>query len=167
MILIDHRRLTFFLETITLVVPNAIAIKFTECEDISCRSVAPLQDTPAIKITYSANITAPSYLKVRMSANVTSISSLDQGPSDWSVTNLECSVPIPSYLIAFAIGNTEYFPLGTTARGTAVGVITEPEQMDAAAWELADLASLMEAVEEYVGVAYVWGGYSILVMPPR
>ena len=102
-----------------------------------------------------------------MSANVTSTSSLNQGLSGWSVTNLECSVPIPSYLIAFAIGNTEYFPLGTTARGTAVGVITEPEQMDAAARELADLASLMEAVEEYVGVAYVWGGYSILVMPPR
>jgi len=27
---------------------------FTQCEDINCRSVAPLQDTPSNRITYSA-----------------------------------------------------------------------------------------------------------------
>ena len=31
---------------------------FTQCEDINCRSVAPLQDTPSNRITYSANFTA-------------------------------------------------------------------------------------------------------------
>ena len=111
-----------------------------------------------------------------MSANVTSISPVDPTiaetlpsssvGSEWSTTTLECTVTIPSYLIAFAIGNTQYSSLGTTKQGTPVGVITEPEQMDAVVWELADLATLLEAVEEYVGVPYVWGAYSILVMPP-
>lgn len=31
---------------------------FTQCEDINCRSVAPLQDTPSNRITYSARVYA-------------------------------------------------------------------------------------------------------------
>lgn len=31
---------------------------FTQCEDINCRSVAPLQDTPSNRITYDATIYA-------------------------------------------------------------------------------------------------------------
>ena len=27
---------------------------FSQCESINCRSIAPMQDTPAIKTTYSA-----------------------------------------------------------------------------------------------------------------
>lgn len=42
---------------------------FTQCEDINCRSVAPLQDTPANRITYSADIVAPKEFVVKMSAN--------------------------------------------------------------------------------------------------
>lgn len=44
---------------------------FTQCEDINCRSVAPLQDTPANRITYSANVYTQSDLVVKMSANET------------------------------------------------------------------------------------------------
>jgi len=29
---------------------------YSQCEDIACRSIAPLQDTPANKFTYTANI---------------------------------------------------------------------------------------------------------------
>jgi len=44
---------------------------FTQCEDINCRSVAPLQDSPANRITYSADITVLSDFVVKMSANAT------------------------------------------------------------------------------------------------
>ena len=49
---------------------------FTQCEDINCRSVAPLQDTPANRITYSADIYVPSDLVVKMSANDTGTTDL-------------------------------------------------------------------------------------------
>jgi leukotriene-A4 hydrolase len=29
---------------------------YTQCEDINCRSVAPLMDTPSNRITYSARV---------------------------------------------------------------------------------------------------------------
>lgn len=44
---------------------------FTQCEDIYCRSIAPMQDTPAVRITYEAHVTAPNGFDVRMSANRT------------------------------------------------------------------------------------------------
>lgn len=90
---------------------------FTQCEDINCRSVAPLQDTPSNRITYSASIWAVSDLVVKMSANETTTTQY----GNLTVSNFECTIPIPCYLIAIAIGDLEYRSLGER-----VGVITEP-----------------------------------------
>jgi leukotriene-A4 hydrolase len=46
---------------------------FTQCEDIACRSVAPMQDTPAIKVTYDSQITVKNDFVVKMSANETKV----------------------------------------------------------------------------------------------
>jgi aminopeptidase N len=67
---------------------------------------------------------------------------------------------MPSYLIAIAVGNLEYRSLGRR-----VGVITEPEGMDLAVEVLGDLEFLLDSVESYLG-PYVWGNYTILVLPP-
>ena len=32
---------------------------FTQCQAIACRSLAPMQDTPAVKATYSATVRVP------------------------------------------------------------------------------------------------------------
>jgi leukotriene-A4 hydrolase len=44
---------------------------FNQCEDIACRSVAPMQDTPAIKITYEAKVLVKNEFVAMMSANKT------------------------------------------------------------------------------------------------
>lgn len=44
---------------------------FTQCQFLACRSLAPLQDTPAIKATYTAEVTVPKQFTVKMSANDT------------------------------------------------------------------------------------------------
>jgi len=41
---------------------------YSQCEDIACRSIAPLQDTPANKFTYTASITVDTGFIVKMSA---------------------------------------------------------------------------------------------------
>ena len=130
---------------------------FTQCEDINCRSVAPLQDTPANRITYSANVTVDTGFVVKMSANDTGSWDLPDGKTMFGFHN---DIHIPSYLIAMAIGDLEYRSLGSR-----VGVITEPAQMDAVASELEDMGDLLDAVEEYMG-PYIWGNYTIIVLPP-
>lgn len=44
---------------------------YTQCEDIGCRSVAPMQDTPSNRITYDANVIVPMEFDARMSGNRT------------------------------------------------------------------------------------------------
>ena len=44
---------------------------YTQCEDINCRTVAPLQDTPANRVTYSAVVVTQNDLTPYMSANTT------------------------------------------------------------------------------------------------
>jgi len=67
---------------------------------------------------------------------------------------------MPSYLIAIAVGNLEYRSLGER-----VGVITEPEEIDFAAEVLSSLETLLDAAENYL-TPYIWGNYSILILPP-
>lgn len=42
---------------------------FSMCEDIFCRSLAPMMDTKKIKITYDAIVTVSSTMSVYMSAD--------------------------------------------------------------------------------------------------
>jgi len=92
-----------------------------------------------------------------MSANETGVVAADD---TYNVASFRCDIAIPSYLIAIAIGDLEYKSLGSR-----VGVITEPSEMERVAWELADMGDLLDAVEEYMG-PYIWGNYTIIVLPP-
>lgn len=86
-----------------------------------------MQDTPANKVTYTANITTTKEFVVKMSANDTSVASNDTH----SISSFNCSLPIPTYLIAIAVGD-----LVSRDLGGGVIVITEPSEIDAVATEL-------------------------------
>jgi len=130
---------------------------FSQCESINCRSVAPMQDTPGVKTTYSARVLAKSEFTVKMSANQTYIGEYN---STHTETRFYNQIPIPCYLVAIAVGNIEYQSLGYR-----VGVLTEPEMMESVAWELSSLETLLDTTEDYL-TPYIWGNYTVLVLPP-
>ncbi len=68
--------------------------------------------------------------------------------------------PIAPYLIALAVGD-----LGFKAEGTRTGVYAEKVTLDKAAYEFADMQSMLEAAEKLYG-PYRWGRYDVLVLPP-
>lgn len=96
-------------------------------------------------------------LVAKMSANETGYEVIN---STHHVASFHCAIPIPSYLMAIAVGDLVYRSLGRR-----VGVITEPSQMDFVANELIDMELLLDTTEEYIG-DYIWGNYTILVLPP-
>jgi leukotriene-A4 hydrolase len=105
---------------------------FTQCESIACRSIAPMMDSPAIKITFDAQVTVKSEFVVKMSANETKVElSPDKTQKTYFFKN---QIKMPSYLIAIAVGDLEYRSLGER-----VGVISEPSQIDMVANELESL----------------------------
>lgn len=116
---------------------------FTQCEDTLCRTILPLQDTPAIKFTYESSITVPTGYKVKMSANDTSETNLTNGISEFNFT---CNIPIQSYLIAIAVGNLEV----RNFNDSRVSVITEPEFMDEVMGVFVDLPKIYDSVAVYV-----------------
>src|SRR6201986_4071372 len=72
---------------------------FSQSESIDARSWVPLQDSPAIRITYDAHISAPKDVRVVMSAINDAKHPLN---GDFSFDQPH---PIPSYLLAIAAGD--------------------------------------------------------------
>ncbi|MBS1787457.1 MAG: M1 family metallopeptidase [Acidobacteria bacterium] len=127
---------------------------FTQSESIHARSWIPLQDSPAVRVTYSATIHTPKELRAVMSAEQDSNAPLT-GEYKFNMPQA-----IPSYLIALAAGDIAFKPLGQRT-----GVYTEPAMLDRAAKELEDTEKMVEATEKLYG-PYAWGRYDILVLPP-
>ncbi|KAF9216990.1 Leukotriene A-4 hydrolase [Podila verticillata] len=111
---------------------------FTQCQAIHARSLVPCQDSPSIKLTYSANIHAP--LRAVMSAVPIGE---EKGASGSTTFKFEQKTRIPSYLIALAVGNLEGREIGP--RST---VWTEPEVLESAAWEFVDTENFIRTGEE-------------------
>jgi aminopeptidase N len=71
----------------------------------------------------------------------------------------EMKKPIPSYLIALAVGDLSYQSLGPNT-----GFYCEPELAKACLFEFQDLPIMMQAAEKIYG-KYQWDQYDLLVLP--
>lgn len=127
---------------------------FSQSEEINARSWAPVQDTPAVRFTYSARIEAPAGMRVVMSAENDQQST---GAGGWK---FKMAQPIPSYLLAIAIGEIDVRNLGPRS-----AVYAEPARIEAAAYELADTEKMISAAEGLYG-PYRWERYDMIVLPP-
>ena len=127
---------------------------YTQGESIFTRSWIPIQDTPGLRITYSAKIKTPDNMLAVMSAS---------NPVKKDSSNIyEFSMPqaIPCYLIAFAVGDLEFVEIDERT-----GVYTEPSMLNACKYEFADMHKMVDAAEDLFG-KYLWDRFDVIVLPP-
>jgi aminopeptidase N len=132
---------------------------FSQAQSILARTMLPCQDTPSVRVTYNAAVTVPAGLVAVMAAKP--LTPTDAALSGAATTyRFEMPQPIPSYLIALAVGDIEHRSLGART-----GVYAEPPVVERAAYEFADAESMLEAAERLFG-PYRWERYDIIVLPP-
>ncbi len=127
---------------------------FTQSEAILARTWAPCQDSPGIRFTYSATVRVPKGLMAVMSAENPTTVNTD------GIYHFNMPQPIPAYLLALAVGDFVFKPIGKLT-----GVYAESVTIDKAVYEFADLDKMVDAAEKLYG-AYEWGRYDLIVLPP-
>jgi leukotriene-A4 hydrolase len=128
---------------------------YSQAQSLHARSFVPLQDTPRVRSTYSATLRVPRGLVAVMAAE--SDPSNRRGATEF---RFRMPQPIPSYLLALAVGDLDF-----KATGPRTGVWAEPAMLEASAREFGDADAMLRKTEALYG-PYRWGRYDVLVLPP-
>ncbi len=129
---------------------------YSQSQAIHARSWVPSQDSPAIRTPVRATVTVDRPLRPVMAANDDGVSADGERP----LYRFSIDEPIPAYLLAIAVGELEKRELGPRT-----AVWAEPAVLPRAAAELAEIESMLPAIEDDFG-RYRWGRYEVLILPP-
>ena len=126
---------------------------YTQSQAILARSWIPCQDGPGIRFTYNAKVRVPiKYIALMSAVN-------PQVKNDSGIYYFKQTRPIPSYLMALAVGDLQFKALSKNT-----GVYAAPNQVEKCANEFTDLPKMLSAAENLYG-KYQWNRYDVLVLP--
>ncbi|WP_420572836.1 leukotriene A4 hydrolase C-terminal domain-containing protein [Kordia sp.] len=126
----------------------------TQGQAILTRTWIPIQDSPQLRLTYSAKVKVPKDLLAIMSAEN------PKAKSDDGHYNFEMKQPISPYLIALAVGDLVYKEISPRT-----GVYAEKSMIDKVHYEFGDMEKMVNAAESLYG-AYAWDQFDVVVVPP-
>lgn len=132
---------------------------FTQFEMTDARRAFPIFDEPNYKIPYQLTISAPKALKVYN--NSPEVSAKVNG--EWVEHQFAQTLPIPSYLVALAVGPFEE----VAVKGLKIDsrVITPKGKSHLAQYAAAELPKILTALENYFGRPYPYAKLDTIAVP--
>jgi len=137
---------------------------FTQFEALSARRAFPCFDEPGVKVPWQLTLDVPAGMVALSNTRVAS----DTVSADRATRRVAFAPtrPLPSYLIAFAVGTFDVVDAPPTRRGTPVRIVVPHGQpASAAAIARDDTGALIAELEDYLGSPYPYDKLDLVAVP--
>lgn len=134
----------------------------TQFEPIDARDVFPCIDEPDSKVPWQLTLTVPAGQTAISNTPVRSSTEVGDG-----TTRVEFAAtrPLPSYLIAFAVGPFEWVDAGTSRGGTPVRIAALAGRAADAAYAARSATRILDLLEDYFGIPYPYPKLDLVPIP--
>ena len=135
---------------------------FTQLESIYARRVFPCIDEPDSKVPWQLSLTVPEGMVATSNTPIASETPMVGGSK---MVEFAPTKPLPSYLVAFAVGPFEIVDAGKTKSGTPVRVVTLAGRSADAAFAAKSTPHLLELLEDWFGIPYPYAKLDLVTVP--
>jgi alanyl aminopeptidase len=137
---------------------------FTQFERTEARRAFPCFDEPSYKIPWRVTIHAPRPLVVLSNAPVEG--ETDE-PGGMKAVRFAETLPLPSYLVAFAVGPFEAVDAGKTRTGAPIRIVVPKGRTGDIAYAVHHTKRILDALEDYFGTPYPYPKLDALAVPAK
>ncbi|MBV8553114.1 MAG: M1 family metallopeptidase [Acidobacteriaceae bacterium] len=135
---------------------------FTQFESTDARAAFPCFDEPSYKVPWQLTLSVPQ--KDDAVSNTPTTQEETRGAD--KVYTFKQTKPLPSYLIAFAVGEFDFVPAGYVGKNRAPVRIITPKGLGYQAKYTAEItATILEREEQYFGIPYPYEKSDQLAIP--
>jgi alanyl aminopeptidase len=132
---------------------------FTQFQPADARKAFPCFDEPGFKLPYQLTVRHP-----RGTSAVSNTPGTEAaGPEGWTTTTFAPTKPLPSYLLALAVGELEYVPV--EGFGVPGRIVTVKGQKHLAALAARSTPALLRAMETWFGSPYPFEKLDLIAIP--
>ena len=136
---------------------------YTQFEPLDARRAFPCFDEPDRKATWQLTLVVPAAL--RAVGNMP-VERERPGPAGWREVHFAPTPPLPSYLVAFAVGDFDVRDAGRAGSGkTPISIIAPKGRGGEAAYAVAHTGAILEAAERYFGMPYPFPKLDLIAYP--
>jgi len=136
---------------------------FTQFEPLDARLAFPCFDEPDMKATWQLTLRIPEGLRAFGNMPVDAMSVPEGG---WRNVSFQRTPLLPSYLIAFAVGDFDVVDAGKAGiNATPISIITAKGRGAEAAFAAATTGAILAATEKYFGMAYPFPKLDLIGFP--
>ena len=143
---------------------------FTQFEPLEARAAFPSFDEPGLKTTYDVSLSTPKGLVAVANTpekpNVTP-EAMENGPKEgeWTTHTFETSKPMPTYLVAFAVGPFDVVDAGEAAPGVPLRILAPKGKGNLTKYAAKVTPGITKYLTEYFGQAFPYKKLDMVAVP--